>query len=223
MPTNRKVVFANEQIYHVFNRGVKRRPIFTVKRDFLRAQETLKYYRFADLPLRFSKFLNLTDNKKDKLLKNLNRENVLVEIIAFCLMPNHFHFILKQKKDNGISKFISNFSNSYTKYFNTKQVRIGPLLQGLFKAVLVEDDEQLVHLSRYVHLNPVTSYLVKPEALEDYTWSSYPEYLGLVSEGISRTEEILGFFKSPKVYEKFVLDQVEYARELDRIKHLTME
>jgi|SRR3989338_5194152 len=223
MPTNRKVVFANEQVYHVFNRGVEKRPIFTTKRDFLRAVETLKYYHFTDLPLRFSKFLDLSDDKKKELLKNLNDENVLVEIIAFCLMPNHFHFILKQKKNSGISKFISNFSNSYTKYFNTKQTRIGPLLQGLFKAVLVEDDEQLIHLSRYVHLNPVTAYLIKPEDLEDYTWSSYPEYLGLTVERFANSKEVLSFFKSLEEYKKFVLDQVEYAQELDRIKHLTLE
>ncbi len=223
MPTNRKLVFANEQIYHVFNRGVEKRPVFTDKRDCSRALETIGFYRHANLSLRFSKFLNLSSDKKDEFWKNLDDGNLLVEIIAFCLMPNHFHFLLKQKKENGISKFISNFSNSYTKYFNTKNIRVGPLLQGLFKAVLVDSDEQFIHLSRYVHLNPATSYLIKPEDLENYQWSSYPEYLGLATEKITSAREVLSFFKSVEEYKKFVLDQVNYARELDKIKHLFIE
>ncbi|MBI2012141.1 transposase [Candidatus Daviesbacteria bacterium] len=224
MPTNRKFVFANEQIiYHVFNRGVEKRPIFTKSREYSRALETLKFYRYGSLPLKFSKFLDLANDKKDELWKNLDDENVLVEIIAFCLMPNHFHFLLKQKKENGISKFISNFSNSYTKYFNTKNKRVGPLLQGLFKAVFVDSDEQFIHLSRYIHLNPVTSYLIKTEDLENYQWSSYFEYLVPKAEKITSSEEVLGFFKSINEYKKFVLDQVSYARELDKIKHLVLE
>ncbi len=223
MPTNRKLVFANEQVYHVFNRGVERRPIFTNRRDYSRALETIKFYRYGNLPLKFSKFLDLANDKKDEFWKNLTTKNLQVEIIAFCLMPNHFHFLLKQKKESGISKFISNFSNSYTKYFNTKNQRVGPLLQGLFKVVFVDSDEQFIHLSRYIHLNPVTSYLIKSEDLENYQWSSYFEYLEPEGKKIINSEEILGFFKSVDKYKKFVLDQVNYARELDKIKHLVLE
>lgn len=223
MPTNRKLVFANNIIYHVFNRGVEKRPTFTNRREFKRAYETLKYYRLADLSMKFSKFLNLNKEERQRVETNLNQQNSLVEVIAFCFMPNHFHFLLKQKKDNGISKFMANFQNSYSKYFNTKHERIGPLFQGLFKAVIVESDEQLVHLSRYIHLNPTTSFLVKAEELMNYEWSSLPEYLDLKQGGFVVKDVILDFFKSQEQYKKFVFDQIEYAQELESLKHLTIE
>ena len=93
-------------------------------------------------------------------------------------MGNHFHFLIKQASDNGISKFMANFTNSYTKYFNTKHQRVGPLFQGVFKAVHVDSDEQLIHLSRYIHLNPVMGFVIKAEELKDYKWFSYPNYIG---------------------------------------------
>lgn len=222
MPTNRKIAFANNYYYHVFNRGIDRREVFTDKREFLRAVETLKYYRFSSLKIKLSRFLKLTEEEKSKLLSKL-AENKLVEIISFCLMPNHFHFLLKQLQDNGISKFLANFTNSYTKYFNTKHERNGPLFQGLFKAVFVETDEQLVHLSRYIHLNPSTSSIIEIDNLKDYQWSSFSEYLNLIKGEICATEEILGFFKNAKTYEKFVFDQASYAKELHKIKHLVLE
>lgn len=138
-------------------------------------------------------------------------------------MPNHFHFLLKQKIDHGISNFISNFTNSYTKYFNTKYDRVGPLFQGLFKAVLVESEEQLIHLSRYIHLNPVTSSLVKPEDLQNYYWSSYPEYVDLLEDSLTNKHLILDFFPSIDKYKEFVLDQVDYAKKLEFIKHLILD
>lgn len=91
-------------------------------------------------------------------------------------MPNHFHLLLQQIRDGGITEFISKLTNSYTRYFNIRNKRIGPLFQGEFKAVHVETDEQLIHLSRYIHLNPIVSYITKK--LESYQWFSYLEYLG---------------------------------------------
>lgn len=223
MPTNRNFIFANDHIYHVFNRGIEKRPTFTNRREFIRAYETLKYYRFADLPIRLSKFLILKKEDKVRFESSLNSKNTLVEVIAFCFMPNHFHFLLRQNQDRGISKFMANFQNSYSKYFNTKHERVGPLLQGLFKAVLVEDDEQLIHLSRYIHLNPVTSYLIKVDDLNNYEWSSLPEYLDLKQGEFVAKDVVLDFFKSKEQYKKFVLDQVEYARKLETLKHLIIE
>jgi putative transposase len=224
MTTYRKVVFANNQIYHVYNRGVERRPIFLNKREFDRAVITISFYRFAGLPLRLSKFLILPTLQQQELIDKLKKSGEKrVEIIAFCLIPNHFHFLLKQTKDNGISSFLSDFTNSYSKYFNGKYKRVGPLFQGLFKAKRVETDEQLIHLSRYIHLNPVTSYLVKEKKLREYTWSSYREYLGLNFETICNTQEVLDQFPSREKYERFVYDQMAYARELEKIKHLLIE
>lgn len=224
MPTNRKLIFANDEIYHVFNRGVERRPTFTNKWELDRALLTLGFYRYAQLPTKLSKFLVLPPNKQNELLTNLEKNyEKLVEIICFCLMPNHFHFMLKQKLEDGISTFISNFTNSYTKYFNTKHERAGPLFQGTFKAVRIETDEQLVHVSRYIHLNPTSSFLIKPEELENYHWSSYPEYLNFSGQHLTSKNIILDLFSSKEEYKKFVLDQMDYARQLEIVKHLVLE
>jgi putative transposase len=138
-------------------------------------------------------------------------------------MPNHFHFLLKQLKDNGISKFLGNLQNSYTRYFNIKRERDGSLFLDQFKAVLVRTDEQLVHVSRYIHLNPYTSYVVKEQDdLFKYTWSSLSEYLENKPE-ICELDTITSFFKSYKAYQNFIEDQADYQKQLYKIKHLVLE
>ena len=211
MPS-RTVPFVNDEYYHVFNRGVAKMPIFNNAFDYKHFVSTFLYYQFDGPKPRFSFF-----RKQPTTLEN----NVkIVEIICYCLMPNHFHFLLRQKKDGGITEFVSKVSNSYTRYFNVKDKRIGPLLQGEFKSVYVESNEQVLHLSRYIHLNPLIGYVAKE--LSSYRWSSYPEYLGLTDEICSK-DEVFGQFKSVKDYEKFVLDQVDYARVLDAIKHKLLD
>ena len=227
MPTNRKVVFANGEIYHVFNRGVEKRPTFISKREFERALITLNYYRFAKPPIKLSRFLALPESERAELIKNIetNRKK-LVEIFCYCLMPNHFHFLLKQVSKNGISIFTANFTNSYTRYFNSKNERIGPLFQGTFKAVRIESDEQLIHVSRYIHLNPVASFLIKQEVLENYAWSSYPDYLNSSPSQIIVKDTVLSLLpKKERInkYREFVLDQVDYAQKLEQIKHIILE
>lgn len=219
----RKLTLANEQYYHVFNRAIDRQTIFNTKWEYKRALETLRYYRYINLPIRLSQFLNLQLEARDKIITELiARNEKLVEIAAFCLMPNHFHLLLKQAQTSGISTFISNFSNSYTKYFNTKHNRTGHLFEGTFKAVFIETDEQLIHVSRYIHLNPVSSFIIKNEALDEYSWSSYPEYLNK-PKLISEPSIVLKLFPNSLSYKTFVNDQVSYARELDKIKHLTID
>ena len=138
-------------------------------------------------------------------------------------MPNHIHFLLKNLKENGISTFMRKFQDSYAKYFNTKFSRTGVLFQHMFKAVRIETDEQLIHVSRYIHLNPATAYLIEIEKLRYYPWSSYPYYVNGDSPIYLSKEQILSFFKSPEDYEQFVLDQADYQRELDQVKHLALE
>ncbi len=187
--------------------------IFKNSYNFQRFLKTVLYYKILGPKPRFSLFAptnNLLDNSKQ-----------IVEIIVFCLMPNHFHFLIKQLTDGGITEFISKLSNSYTKYFNIKYRRVGPLLQGEFKSVLVESNEQLLHLSRYIHLNPLVSGLVKD--IRGYPWSSYPEYIGSSAQKICAKEIILNQFKSPKDYQRFVLDQADYGKELEIIKHQLIE
>ncbi len=173
----------------------------------------MQYYQLLGPKPRLSKFLLGSILKPDTNKK-------IVDIICYCLMPNHFHFLIKQLKEGGITEFVSKLSNSYTKYYNVKYKRVGPLLQGEFKAVLVESDEQLLHVSRYIHLNPIASFLVKD--LNLYEWSSYKEYTNN-HKGICNTEEIMGFFKDSSSYQKFCLDQVEYAQKLELIKHQLLE
>lgn len=145
----------------------------------------------------------------------------MVEIITYCLMPNHFHLLVKQVRDGGITEFLSKLSNSYTKYYNTKYNRVGHLFQGEFKAVVMENDEQLIHVSRYIHLNPLVSGLTRE--IDQYKWSSYREYVDNNSPEFCSKEEVLGHFKNSHGYEQFVLDQASYALEIEFIKHQIIE
>jgi putative transposase len=93
----------------------------------------------------------------------------------------------------------------------------------MFKAVRIETDEQFLHVSRYIHLNPVTSYLVKIKNLISYSWSSFPEYMKTHPHKLSSPDELLAYFKTPRDYQRFVFDQADYQKELAKIKHLTLE
>lgn len=219
----RIIPLVTNEVYHVYNRGNNRQTTFLNKRDYQRALETIKFYRFSNPPVSLSKLLEIDRDTRADILKALDKENKLVQIICYCLMPNHFHFLLKQLVDNGIAKFLSNFQNSYTRYFNVKHERDGSLFLDQFKAVRVETDEQFVHLSRYIHLNPFTGYVVKSlEELETYPYSSFPGYLK-GNEPWVASDLILGFFKNKISYKKFVFDQAEYQRELKIIEHLALE
>lgn len=222
MATNRNLVFANNCIYHLFNRGIDRRPVFTGLYEYKRAQELIKYYQVEEPPVSYSKFLQQPEQLRQQIVEQMRRDKKSVNILSYCLMPNHFHFMLQQNTEKGIANFISNFTNAYTRYFNTKHERKGPMFEGVFKAVLVESDEQLIHLSRYIHLNPVVSSLVSIERIKDYPWSSYASYL-TESNGYIHTNLILSIMESSAKYEKFVLDYVEYVKKLHVVKHLLME
>ena len=178
----------NKQVYHVFNRGVEKRNVFTDRRERVRFLATIRYYQQIRPPVKFSQ---AGESEKENL-----SDNKLVEIIAYCLMPNHFHFLLKQINDNGISTFIRRLINSYTRYFNTKNERIGSLFQGPFKAVRTESNEQLLHVTRYIHLNPLVGYLARD--LQDFEWSSYLTYIGLKDDLLCERKEIEQQFKAPE-------------------------
>lgn len=209
----RIIPFVNGQYYHLYNRGSEKRSLFENRRDYQRLIKTLKYYQLEGPKPKFSRFPSLTIQKLDSSKK-------MVEIIAYCLMPNHFHLLIKQVRENGITEFMSKVTNSYTKFYNTKYDRVGALLQGMFKAVIIESDEQLIHVSRYIHLNPTSSFLVK--SIDQYEWSSYNEYCAN-SFGVCSKEEVLSHFKTHQDYQQFVLDQVGYAQELEFIKHKILE
>jgi len=218
----RKTIFSNEEIYHLFNRGVEKRPTFTDKRECDRAILTMDYYRYDEIHIALSQVLNLERDRREFFLSELRKHRKLVDILGFCLMINHFHLLLKQLMDNGIKIFISNFSNSYTRYFNTKNDRLGYLFQGAFKGVRIEDEAQFIHVLRYIHVNPVISSIIKPEDLENYQYCSYQEYLGK-KEGFCNKELALKHFSSIDGLKNFTYDQVSYKKSLESIQHLILE
>lgn len=203
---------SNNYFYHVYNRGVEKRETFSSDRDYQRFLETAHYYQFDGPKPRFS------THKKFKSLKFTDHPKI-IEIICYCLMPNHFHLMLRQLKDNGIRDFMRSLSDSYTRYYNTKHNRVGPLFQGQFKAVLVDSDEQLLHLSRYIHLNPWVSGLTQD--INGFTNSSYQEYLALPV--ICNTQPVLDFFSRDESYADFINNHKDYALEIERIKDLIIE
>lgn len=209
----RIIPLVNGQYYHIFNRSINKEPIFTRLKDCQRAIFTMNYYRFKDSPLKLAYFLALGfDVRNDIMVSLIKTSKTLVDIICYCLMPNHFHILLKQNEENGISRF-----------FNTKHSRQGHLFQGQFKAVRIEDEEQLIHVSRYIHLNPYSSFVVKTITnLKEYRHSSLKEYLDS-AVGICKKEIVTSLFSKKFTYEKFVFDSADYQRKLNTIKHLAIE
>jgi len=221
----RKTPLVNGEIYHVFNRGISLQPTFFDRRDYKRMFDAMIYYQNLNPPMKLSLFLTSSKEKREIFLDKYRKEdNYLVEIICYCFMLNHLHFLLRQLTDNGISIFMSKLTNSYTRYLNTKKERNGPFFQGRFKSVRIESNEQLLHVSRYIHLNPLSSLLVRNfSELEEYKYSSLPEYLGQSGKDYCQKEIILDQFKNTDDYQKFVSDQAEYQRNLEVIKHLIHE
>ena len=218
----RKVILATNEIYHIYNRSIAKEQIFTSLRNLRRALETIEFYRFPQ-EIRFSKFKSLPKETKENYLLDSKKKKPLVEIYVFALMPNHYHFLLKQTQEKGIVQFVSNFQNSFAKYFNIKNDRNGALFQNAFNGVHIENDEQFIHVSRYIHLNPVTSYIIEFKNLSSYPWTSFNKYAGNEGNEIVETEFLLKMFSSKNSYIKFVADQVDYQRHLAKIKDLTLE
>lgn len=212
------------EYYHVYNRGVAYQPIYNNKRDYERFLLCLNYYRYNNVPLRLSRFLQLPKDDSEVLMKHLEDKNdKIVDIISFCLMPNHFHLLVRQNTNNGISRFLRLSINSYARYFNVKHERVGAVFQGMFKVVHITTEEQLIHVSRYIHLNPLVSYVVKDKDFLSYPYSSLHSYLKGNLRLIVDPNPILEHFSSPEEYLKFVLDQADYGKELEKIKHLVLE
>ncbi len=200
--------------YHIYNRGVEKREIFLDEQDCLIFLHYLKLYlspieelKQLDLPgLRISRFIRL----------NLSTE---IDLLAFALMPNHIHLQIKQKTSNGIVKLMKRLATAYVMYFNKKYLRVGSLFQNTYKATLIETDEYLLHLSRYIHLNPAK---VTHKKINFREFSSYPYYLGQKQASWIKPQEILSYFRSAKrknlkdilSYQSFVEDFKESSTEV---------
>lgn len=220
----RKEYLASGEYYHIFNRSVAKQPIFHSKYDYLRLIKLINFYRFKENNVKFSRFLNLNRQLRAQYLDSLYMTNEKVEILCFALMPNHYHFILKQIEENGISSFIRIIQNSYAKYYNIKNDRSGALFLAPFKSVRIESEEQLIHTSRYIHLNPLTGYLIKESyELEQYPYTSFKDYLSEFPRKFVSTQSIMSLFTNNDAIKSFTYDRISYQRDLKEIEHLMMD
>jgi len=212
----RKEPLVNGEYYHIFSRSIAKFKVFNDAEDFSRFRELIDLYRFSNFYYKYSVFKQLKLNFQRDIINTLRNDgNHLVKVVAYCIMPTHVHLLLKQLENDGITKFMSKVLNSYTRYFNTRHHRKGPLWEGHFKNVLVKTDEQLLHLTRYIHLNPSSAGLVANP--EEWPFSSLEEYINSdFSGGLCEFSGILNM--TPSKYRRFVLDQKDCQRSLSIIK-----
>jgi len=142
-------------------------------------------------------------------------------LICYCLMPNHFHLLIRQNTDVKVSKLILKLCTGYAKYFQKKYDRTGHLFQGPFKAIHIENESYLMWLSAYIHQNPPIAGIVTN--LEDYPWSSYLDYIGKRNENICEKDVILEKFKEKTGYEKFVAESGPLIAQRKEIQVLLLD
>lgn len=213
----RKDPFVNGEYYHLYNRGVDKRIIFKTSSDYERFLMLL-YISNTLESLRLDNILS-SGRKKFKDIFSIDRGNPLISIGVWCLMPNHFHLIVRQEADGGISKFMKKIGTGYSMYFNKKYKRQGALFGGVFKSKLAEsDDRYLLHLFGYIHLNPLETQFPNWEKnigkskkdmanfLESYRYSSYSEYRGKkrLESSILRAEVFPRYFENTEKFKGFI-------------------
>lgn len=227
MPARNSVKqFLPDSYYHLYNRGVEKRNIFLDEQDYVVFLSYLKNYLLPkDLPglnsIAVDSKAGWREREKALKLLRMNNFNGDLELIAYCLMPNHFHFLVKQKEANTIDSFTNSLLTRYSMYFNKKYKRIGTLFQDVYKAVLVSTDEQLLHLTRYLHRNPISQGV----PLRGYRYSSYLDYLGNKATEWIKPIEILSFFSSTgfNSYQNFVEDSNTEEESVYHISKLTLD
>ncbi len=185
-----KTVYSAGSYYHIYNRGVNRQPIFFADRNWGFFIRRLRDY--------------FTDDRAD--------------IIAYCLMPNHYHLLVYVTGDDFSFEVMQPLGTSYTKAINSQEQRVGSLFQGRFRGVLVDNERYLIHLSRYVHRNPVEAGLILHPA--DWVYSSYRDYVGLRQGTLARPEVILSQFASVAEYAAYVEDEGD---DDSSIRHLLLD
>lgn len=219
---NSRKQYLENGYYHLYNRGVEKRKIFLDQQDYAVFLSYLKDYLTPKDAQQLHQQLadpTLNRQEKDKLLKKLRLNNFAGEItlLAYCLMPNHFHFLVKQKGSGSIDKFMNSLGTRYSMYFNRKYSRVGSLYQGVYKAVLVTNSPQFLYLTSYIHKQA----LVQGLALRQQP-CSFPEYIGERHTSWIHPEEILLHFTNsyPSLsYRNFVREENNFIP----IENLTLE
>lgn len=218
--------------YHIYNCGVEKRSTFINSRDLSRFVDAVNFYQFNQ-SIRFTEFALLTNEAKQFYITEnpQDESSQRIGIVSYCLMPNHFHFLLRQKNADGISRFMSEISDSYTRYFNLKYSRIGALFQGPYKSKEIRTEESFLQVSRYIHLNPLSSSKTNPAKnlkLEDYPYSSYqgwieaslhPSGVNLDNDDVNRWVAVAG---GKEKYQEFVMSAIGKDLALG-IDDLTLE
>lgn len=201
----RTIPLKAEEYYHIYNRGVNKQNIFFNRENYLFFLRRVRKYLIEGLMTedKFSEVSKTSEISKD------------CEIVAYCLMPNHYHLLVHPHHDD-LSHKMQLLGISYTKAINKQNKRVGPLFQGQFQAVHVDQDEYLLHLSRYLHLNPVIAGLVN--RAEDWEFSSYCEYIGQRNGTLPTPHIVLSQFDNREAYKHFVdsylLDDIDYIAHL---------
>lgn len=223
---SRKIQFSEKEFYHIYNRGVDKRIVFAHDSDMKRFA-LLLYLCNGRRPVHFDALPEWRGSTSRKLIETVfsqERGKPLVAIGAYCLMPNHFHLLVREITEGGISVFMHKLSTAYTMYFNTSRKRTGALFQGRFKAEHVTSETHLKYLFSYIHLNPIK--LIAPKwrtgvelktakakrFLSSYTYSSYLDYLGTERKFLQILErkEFPDYFPTSDEVEKHIYDWLEH-------------
>ncbi len=216
--------------YHLYNRGVEKRLIFLDDQDYSVFLSYIKTYLEPKDDSMLQSILadpSSSSKEKDKALKllRLNNFSDSIQLIAYILMPNHFHFFVKQTEPDSIDRFMNSLCTRYTMYFNKKQKRVGGLFQSVYKGVLIESEEQFIYLSRYIHRNILEfkrKNVIDMRMLASYQPSSYPDYLGIRHTTWLHPEEILKLFPDEKAYQVFV-EGIDSEKSVKTLARLTID
>ncbi len=221
MPS-RKDNFQNNDYYHIFDKTIDHRNIFASSQIAYEFMRTFLYYRSKKVQLRLSKY-KLLDSLKQKEIWSeiLLQKDFHVDIVSYCLMPNHYHFLLKQLHHNGIQVFMAKILNSITRYYNILNRRKGPIFLTQFRSKKIYTIEQLIYVSRYIHTNPYADSVV--DTIEDifrYPYSSIKAYLHKGnSEKIAREVALDYFGNDSNKYKKFIIKNADEQKEIEYLKY----
>mgnify|MGYP001558043989 CR=1 FL=1 len=203
----RKTPFASGNFYHIYNRGVDKREVFMDQDDLNRFFQSMVEFNSVE-PIGSIYENSFRKNLEDRQLGH--RMSKLVNFVAYCLNPNHYHFILEPVENNGIEKFMQRLGNGYTKYFNNKNNRSGSLFQGNFKSIHIASNEYLLRVSAYVNLNNKVHSL--GHLMSKSSWDEYISGLG----NFCKKDIVLEQFNNRNEYKKFgestIIDITEWRR-----------